>query len=141
MNIKVSRESVCLADDIYDHSKTYQLNDNATYEDLLNMLKADKYLPKIYGNNVVWVLTTKHYECIFSYFTKTNKLSMGLCEKYLKNICDSSYKMHFKYYSSPKKWKEKIYKMYNGDSYAMCRDGWNDELKYCDDLFALYTEY
>ena len=123
-----------MADDIYEHLKVYQMDNDATYEELFYMLKKDKYFPNVAGNNVVWVLTTERYKCVFSYFTKTNKFSMGLCEKYVRNICDSSCEMHLKYYSSPERWKEKIYEMYNGDKYAMWRDGWFEELEYCDKL-------
>lgn len=140
MKIEVSRESVCLADDMFDHSKTYQLDHNATYEELFNMLKEDKYFPNIAGNNVIWVLTTRHYKCVFSYYTKTDKLSMRLCEKHLKNICDSSFKMYFKYYSSPQKWKEKIIALCNEDNHAIWCDDWNDELKYCETLIARNTK-
>lgn len=137
MKIKVNRDSVCLEDDIYEHLKTYQMDDNATYRELFSMLQKDKYFPSVADNNAVWVLTTERFECVLSYFTKTNKVSMGLCEEYLRNICTSSCEMHFKYYSNPKKWKEKIHEMYNGDMYLMWRDGWLDELEYCDSLIKL----
>lgn len=141
LKIKINRDSVCMADDIDEHKKTYQMDNDATYKDLFYMLKKDNFFPNVYGNNVVWVLTTEYCECVFSYFTKTNKLSRELCEKHLKNICSPSYEMHFKYYSSPGKWKEKILKMYDGDDYTMWREGWLDELKYCDSLTDLDTRH
>ena len=136
MEIKVSRDSVCLADDMFDHTKTYQMGKNATYIRLFYKLKWDRYFPNVAGNNVVWVLTTERCECVFSYFTKTNKFSMGICELYLRNICGSSCEVHFKYYSSPEKWKEKILEMYKGDDYSMWRDGWVEELEYCERLIV-----
>lgn len=105
--------------------------------DLFECLKKDNYLPSVSGNNVVWVLTNKHYSCIFSYFTKTDKVFMGLVEQYLKNICKDYKKLTFKYYSSPQKWKETIYRMYNNDEYTLWRDGWHEEVKYCDFLMSL----
>lgn len=137
MEIKVNRESVCLGDDVEDHSKIYQLDNDVTYIDLFDMLKKDNYFPSISGNNVVWVLTTKHYDCIFSYFTRTDKISEGLSEKSMKNICGSSYEVYLKYYTSPIRWKEKIQLMYDGDTYTMWRDGWLKELEYCDYIMAL----
>lgn len=140
MNIKVNRDSVCLGDDIDDHSKIFCLNDDATYEDLYKLLIREKYFPSISGNNVVWVLTTKECFCIFSYFTRTNKFSMGLSEKQLKNILKCSSDMFFKYYTNPLKWREKIFSMYQGDTYSMWRDGWLDEYKYCDYVMSMEKE-
>lgn len=133
MKIKISRDSVCLADDINENSRIYQLDDNETYEELFTILKDDNFFPSVSGNNVVWVMTTGQYECVFSYFTKTNKFSMGLSEKHIIKICDYPYEAHLKYYSSPAKWKKKIYAMYNEDEYALWRDGWTNELNNCDE--------
>ena len=138
MNIIVERSSVCLGDDcLAPHSRTYILNDDATYMDLFDCLKKDSYFPSVSENNVVWVLTNARYSCIFSYYTRTDKFSMGLVEKYLKTICKDSEKMTFKYFSSPQRWKESIYRMYNNDEYTIWRDGWRDEIKYCDFLMSL----
>ena len=87
MEVIVDRSSVCMGDDCFSHAKTYILDDNATYMDLFECLKNDKYFPSISGNNVVWVLTNEHYNCIFSYFTKTDKFNPRLSEKFLKEIC------------------------------------------------------
>lgn len=135
MEIRVNRDSVCMGDDIDSHVKVYHLDDNATYEDLFHVLKEDRYFPSIAGNNVVWVLTSTHHECIFSYFTKKDKFSAGLSEKLIRKICEEPYEVHLKYYTHPRKWKEKIYEMHQGDEYAMWRDGWLDEVKYCDKDF------
>ena len=48
---------------------TYTVNDDATYMDLFECVKKDRYFPRISGNNVVWVLGNEEYRCIFSYFT------------------------------------------------------------------------
>ena len=138
MQILIERDSVCMGDDcLAPHAKTYMLRDNATYMDLFKCLKKDNYFPSVSGNNVVWVLTNKHYSCIFSYFTKEDKVRMGLVEKYLKTICKDSQKLILKYYSSPQKWKETIYRMYNNDEFALWKDGWLEEVKYCDFLVKL----
>lgn len=133
MRVIVERNSVCMGDDCRaPHTKEYILSDDATYMDLFERIKADRYLPTISGNDVVWVLGNEEYRCIFSYFTKTDKLSMGLVEKLLKNICKNSDKLIFKYYSSPKRWRDSIYRMYGNDEYAMWKDGWKEEIEYCD---------
>ena len=138
MKIIVERESVCMGDDcLAPHARTYILSDDATYMDLFECVKKDNYLPSVHGNNVVWVLTNEHYDCIFSYFTATDKFSVGLSEKSLKVICKDSNKLMFKYYSSPERWKDHICRMYNNDKYAMYKDGWSEEIKYCDYLMNL----
>ena len=119
------------------HARTYSLSDDATYVDLFECLKNDSYLPSISGNNVVWVLANEQYSCIFSYFTKTDKLSMGLAEELLKTICKDSNKLKFKYYSSPQKWKECIYRMYVNDEHMLWKDSWDEEIKYCDFLMEI----
>lgn len=138
MDVIVERNSVCMGDDcLAPHARTYTLNDDTTYMDLFECLKKDNYFPSVSGNNVVWVLTNEHYSCVFSYFTKTDKFSMGLTEKLLKNICIESNRLKFKYYSSPQRWKESIYRMYNNDEYTMWKDGWGEEIEYCDFLMNL----
>lgn len=135
MEVIVERESVCMGDDcLAPHTRTYKLDDNATYMDLLECLKNNNYLPSVSGNNVVWVMKSEHYSCIFSYFTKTDKLFMRLEEKFLKIICKDSNKLMFQYYTSPHSWKESIYRMYDNDEYAMYQDGWENEIKFCDTL-------
>ena len=137
MIIKVSRDSVCIGDDIVDNSKAYHLGDDVTYEDLFLILKKDNYFPDFLENNSVWILTAKGFKCIFSYYTKTDKFREGLSEKKLQKICHYSDEVHLEYYSSPIKWKEKIQSMYEGNTYEMWRDGWLEELKYCDYVMAL----
>lgn len=137
MNIKINRDSVCIGDDIDNHSISVFMDNDASYDKLFNVLKEKRYFPSVSGNNVVWVLTAKHYECIFSYFTKTEKLSMGLSEKCLRKIGGNSFEVYLRYYSSPERWKAKIQKMYHDDGYSMWRDGWVEELKYCDYLMKL----
>lgn len=135
MKIIIERHSVCMGDDcLAPHTKQYALDDDATYIELFECIKNDNYLPSVSGNNVVWVLSNDNYSCIFSYFTKTDKIFVGLEEKFLKEICKGSKKFTFKYYSSPQIWKESIYRMYNDDEYSLWKDRWLDEIEYCDYL-------
>lgn len=136
MKVIIERESVCMGDDCWaPHQKKYTLNDNATYMDLFEAIKNDNYLPSM--TNAVWVLTSNQCSCIFSYFTKTGKIHMRLEEKFLKNICKDSYKLRFEYFSAPQGWKKFIYRMYSNDEQAIWKDGWCEEIKYCDSLMQL----
>lgn len=140
MEVIINRESVCLGDDINDHMKTYILSDDVTYEELFQKIMGDRYIPSVSGNNVVWVLASNSCKCIFSFFTRTNKIRMGIVEKRLSVICRNNNQLLFRYFSSPIKWKEYIRKMYDDDSYTMWRDGWLDELGYCDFVMELGDE-
>ena len=144
MYIIINRDSVCMGDDVYDHRKIYRLDDSSTYEDLFHILTNDNYLPHVYGNNVVWVLKSDRYDCIFSYFTKTGKMSPGLSEKSLYKLfndkMDSVVSLVFDYYTTPLKWKEHILGMYKGDQYEVWHDGWIEEIKYCDYVMSLGTK-
>ncbi len=135
MKVIVERDSVCMGDDCSaPHQITYTVDDNETYIGLFKCLKKDNYFPSVHGNNVVWVMTNEDYFCIFSYFTKTDKFSMGIVEKSLKTICRNSNKLKIKYFSSPQRWRESIYRFYNNNEYTIWRDGWRDEINYCDFL-------
>lgn len=138
MQVIVERDSVCMGDDcLAPHTRVYTLHEDATYVELMECLNKDRYLPSVSGNNVVWVLTNEHYSCIFSYFTKTDTLSSGLTERLLKTICKDSNQLKFKYFSGPQKWRDGIYRMYNNDESAMWKDGWREEIRYCDYVMSL----
>ena len=135
MEIIIERDGVCSKDCcLAPHTGTYTLNDDATYIDLFKRLKKDHYFPSISNNNAVWVLANEDIDCIFSYFTKTGKFSMGLAEKSLKNICKRSNILHLHFYSNPQKWKERICQLYNNNEYLLWKEGWMEEIKYCDFL-------
>lgn len=144
MKVIINRDSVCMGDDAVDHQKTYQMDNNATYEDLFNVLLEDRYFPQVYGNNVVWVLTSKKHECIFSYFSRTRKLMSRLSEKSLSKLAgnngDLLTGLMLKYYTTPHAWKEKIYQIHHEDMDALQNDGWLAEIQYCDEVMSLGME-
>lgn len=57
---------------------------------------------------------------------------MSLSKHYLKELCDEGLDFHFRYYSDPQKWKEKIISIYHNDIYSLWCDGWLEKIKYCD---------
>lgn len=140
MEIIIDRSSVCMGDDVESHAKQYVFSDTATYEDLFREILDNRYLPSIAGNNVVWVFGSDEYFCIFSYFTRTGKMNPGLTEKRLSEICKNSNRLVFKYFSSPMRWKMCIEDRYKGDTYTMWKEGWEEELKYCDYVETLGQE-
>ena len=134
MDIIIERNSVGMGDDcLAPHKVTYSLSEDATYVDLLECVKNDNYFPSVSGNNVVWVLGNDRHNCIFSYYTKTDKVFERLPEKLMRNICPDSDKLKFKYYCSPQRWKDSICRMYN-DAENLA---WKEEIEYCDSLMSL----
>ena len=141
MKLAINRDSVCMGDDAVDHTIQFELPDDAQYEDLYNELKRQDYFPYIHGNNVVWVLTNKKYDCIFSYFTYDNSFSAGLSETLLSNIDDGTHRFHLSYFSSPERWKEYFSKGYNNNTKDLYHDGWSEEIEHCDNLVGKFMEY
>ncbi|MDO5401092.1 MAG: hypothetical protein Q4F17_08950 [Eubacteriales bacterium] len=137
LEIVVDRDSVCPEDAAANHRRQVSLPGDATYQDLFRILKKQAYFPKAAGNNAVWVLTAKGHDCIFSYYTKTDRFFAELLEKELRKLCEKSQEMVLKYYESPEAWKKEIQSWYPGDTYGLWRDGWLTELEYCDRVMSL----
>lgn len=140
IDLVIDRNSVCMGDDVEAHAVKYTFPNDATYEDLFEKIINDRYLPSVAGNNVVWVLGSDEAFCIFSYFTRTGKMNPGLSKRKLSEICKNGDKLIFKYFSSPMRWKKCIERSYNGDGHAMYKDGWLEELKYCEYVETLGNE-
>ena len=141
MKITVTRDSVCMGDDVFDHTKQFVLPEDASYEQLYNELMKQNYFPSISGNNVVWVLCNKKYDCIFSYYTYDNIFHCGLSEKDLCNIDDGTHSFHLKYFSSPEKWKVCFSGWYDNNMKDLYYDGWEEEIKLCDNLAGKFMEW
>ena len=135
MTITINRDSVCAGDDVFDHRQTIELSENATAKDLFKELKRIRFFPQVTGNNVVWVLTNRTNPFwIFSYFTRHEKLFQSDPALGLSLLDDGSGQFRLKYYASPAKWKDRILQEYGEDSYSRWKDGWEAEIKYCDQL-------
>ncbi len=135
MLIKINRDSVCLGDDINDHSTTYLIDENTRFSDIFSDLIEQGYFPKVSQNNVVWTLTCDNND-IVSWMTDDNQmlscipLNGGLqSEAYLLNIqyFINIKKIHFKYYSSPIKRAEYLFKKYEGNKMTMQYEGYIHE--------------
>lgn len=134
MKITINRQSVCMADDCFDHEKTYTMKMWSTCKDLFELLKKDHYFPNISGDNVVWVLTIGETEYIFSYFTLIEKCNSKVKNERLTTICKktNSKQLFLKYYASPKHWKEAIHQKYLDANKDTINNYWKEELNYCN---------
>lgn len=134
MKIIINRQSVCMADDCFDHEKIYTMKMRSTCKDLFELLKKDHYFPNIFDDNVVWVLTAGETEYIFSYFTLIEKYNAKVENERLATNCEkaNSKKLFLKYCSSPEHWENTIHQKHLDAGMDITNDYWNEELKYCD---------
>ena len=56
MKITVCRDSVCMGDDVFDHTINYEIPENTTYLDVFCDLIRQGYFARVTGNNVVWTM-------------------------------------------------------------------------------------
>ncbi len=80
-------------------------------------------------------------DCIFSYFTYDNSFSAGVSETLLSNLDDGTHSYYLSYFSSPEKWKEYFSRGYINNEKDLYHDGWEEEIKHCDDLAGKSMEY
>ncbi|MCD8028658.1 MAG: hypothetical protein LUF02_08380 [Erysipelotrichaceae bacterium] len=73
MVIKINRDSVCLADDINNHSTTYLIDEDTRFSDIFLDLIEQNYFPRVSQNNVVWTLVCENKD-IVSWTTYDNKM-------------------------------------------------------------------
>lgn len=131
MKIHFTRNSVCMGDDCLDNSGDYYFSDEATWEDIMPVIKEKHFLAAVSGNDVVWVLQNYQKKEILSYFTRRNIVIHCTTKTLLSEICDGVYELHFQYFSSPKKRGEYIEQINGGSQYNMWHDGWIEEYKLC----------
>lgn len=94
--IKVNRASVCMGDDIDDHSMTIKLRRSCTIKGLIEILESYNFFAKVYGNNVAWTLTLSEHE-IATYYTKSGKVIIIDNDYWEANKQAEPY--YFEYYS------------------------------------------
>jgi hypothetical protein len=124
-NITITRSSVCMADDTDEHILKLTIDETESLESLFHQLKSKKFLPKINGNNVVWVLCADEIE-LFVFITKTDtEIKVASINSIGEIIKDK--KLKFRYYSSPTSRAEYIFKLMDGNKYYLWRDGWQSE--------------
>ena len=71
--MSICRESVCMADDVDSHTRTYTIEPTTTFIDIFLDLIKQKYFPSVFGNDVVWTLFCGDDD-LMSWKTKENKL-------------------------------------------------------------------
>ena len=134
VNIRFTRDSVCMADDVMDNSRIYPCNINHLYESIITIVKEHHFLASISGNNVVWVLCNHLHKEVLSYYTKADKVIRIMNKHIIDEVCEGEYTLHFRYITSPKVRKEQLMESYNYKMREMYIDGLKEELELCDKL-------
>ena len=104
MKISVYRHSVCMGDDVFDHTIQYEVPESATFLDLFRDLIRQGYFPSVVGNNVVWAMV-RDEEDLMSWKTADSILFSHIAaETPIAATADAGSKaaFRFRYYSSPK---------------------------------------
>lgn len=127
ISFTVDRTSVCMGDDMESHEVKCTVSDDADLAALFEKLKSVGFFPHIQGNNVVWVLTSGK-NCVFSYFTKTERAFPDISGRKISEILTPYNYLYFSYCTSPANWKKYILKEL-GDA-----DARREEIEHCDFL-------
>lgn len=134
MDITITRESVCMGDDVDNHSITYTITSSTKFSDIFHDLIKKGYFPEVSGNDVVWTLLCGKDDLV-SWKTKENKL-------YTRFVCEEptilsvkrwrSPTIKFRYYSSPIKRAKFIFTYFNGLKFHIWHEGFIPEYEsYC----------
>ena len=94
--ILVSRNSVCMADDVNDNQIKIQINETTSIKDFISILGTHSFFPSIQGNNVAWTLTINKNE-VATYYTKTSNIIIIDNDYWEENKKNGIY--DFNYYS------------------------------------------
>lgn len=130
MDLKISRQSVCLADDVEDHAITYAIDASTRFSDVFRNLISQGYFPSIFGNDVVWTLFCGD-EDLLSWKTREDKLYNRfvtvempiLSVKRWATACE----IYFRYYSPPIKRAQHIFLICGGKDSYIWHEGFKSE--------------
>ncbi|MDE7398596.1 MAG: hypothetical protein K2N06_03620, partial [Oscillospiraceae bacterium] len=101
MKIHVTRNSVCMGDDVFDNSRDIEFATNAAVGDIISELNSNSFFPHVSGNDVMWAVENARKERILEYYTKSEKTVFIIPKTaLLKDICGGKMTLHCVYYSS-----------------------------------------
>ena len=104
MLIHVTRDSVCMGDDVFDNSRDIEFDDNASIESIIPVLYERSFFPSVSGNDVMWVVENVRKERVLEYYTKIEKTEFKVSvNKPLKEVCGEELMLHCVYYANYRK--------------------------------------
>lgn len=130
--LSICRESVCMADDVYDHSFTYTVDPSTTFRNVFLELIKQNYFPNAW-RNVVWTLFSGDADLISWKTAEDNFYSRFIDEEkpvihFLKEQA-TSVPIYFRYYSSPQNRAQYIFTRCCGSKFHMWHEGFLPEYK------------
>ena len=132
MDITVNRHSVCMGDDVENHSIIYTVNRDSTFSSIFRDLISQKYFPNIYGNDVVWVLNCNHDD-LATWKTKSNKLYTRFVMDEPKILSEKRWEkidaIDFSYFSLPARRAKHIFEHFDGKKFHIWHEGFMSEYK------------
>lgn len=129
MKITINRQSVCMADDVNDHTLTYAINSYSKYSEIFEDLIHRGYFPNIFGNDVVWTLFCNN-EDLISWKTKEDALYNRFVTEEPTVLKINRWAMtpiYFRYYSPPLKRAQYIFQTFNGSEFHIWHEGFMAE--------------
>lgn len=126
MDLIIDRASVCMGDDVESHAITYPIHSSDRFSDLFRALIQRGFFPAIAGNDVVWTLFCGKDDLI-SWKTKEDTFYSRLPTEEppilsVKRWADEA-AISFRYYSSPIKRAQYLYRMFGGKTFQMEHSG------------------
>ena len=104
MIVHVTRDSVCMGDDVFDNSRDIEFDDDASVGRLIRELNGRSFFPSVSGNDVLWVIENSHKKRILEYYTKLAETEyMISADTPLKDVCGDKLTLHCVYYANYRK--------------------------------------
>lgn len=102
--VRFDRDSVCMGDDIEDHSMNIEFYaDSSEVRMLIPTLYANSFLPCISGNDVMWRIVNTYHEMVLEYYTKSGKTVWHVRKSTpIKDICGDKMTLHCVYVANYK---------------------------------------
>lgn len=113
MKITVCRDSVCMGDDVFDHTIQYSIPETATFLDVFRDLIRQGYFARVTGNNVVWTMVWNG-EDLMSWKTADNILFSHTAAEAPIAATQGQAAFRFRYFSSPESRALWIAKRFDG---------------------------
>lgn len=129
MEVKICRESVCMADDVEEHAITYTIHSSTKFSEIFQDLIRQKYFPSISGNDVVWALFCGEDDLI-SWKTKEDILYHRFVDGEPAILSINRWTtaaINFRYYSPPLKRAEYLFKTFGGSKFHIWHEGFMAE--------------
>lgn len=103
MTVHITRNSVCMGDDVFDNSRDIEFADDATAGDIIPALMKNRFFPHVSGNDVMWAVENAGKKRVLEYYTKSGDVVFKISRNTpLKDVCGGKPTLHCVYFSKYK---------------------------------------